>query len=57
MKPAITKMGHFPILITGFYLLTIVVKSSVLNVVGFLGPPPLYRNKVAAKVVGWFKSK
>ena len=55
MKLAITKMGHFPIIVNSFSLFTIVTKSSVLNVVAFL-VPPLHR-KFAAKVVGWFKSK
>ena len=56
MKPAITKMGHFPVILNSLQLFTIVAKSSVLNVVGFLDPP-LNRNKYTAKVVSWFKSK
>ena len=56
MNPAITKMRHFPIKVNNFWPFTIVAKSSVSNVVGFLDPP-LHRNKFAAKVVGWFKSK
>ena len=56
MKPARTKMGHFSIIVNDLKLFTIVAESSVLNVVGFLDPP-LHRNKFAAKVVGWFKSK
>ena len=55
-KPSITKMGHFLVIVNCFQLFTIVTKSSVLNVVGFLDLP-LHRSKSAAKVVGWFKSK
>ena len=52
MNPAITKMEHFVIIDNGFYLFAIVAKSSILNVVGFQGPP-LHCNKFAAKAVGW----
>ena len=52
MNPVITKMEHFMIIVKFFYLFAIVGKSSILNVVGFQGPP-LHCNKFAAKAVGW----
>ena len=52
MNPAITKMEHFVIIDNGFYLFAIVAKSSILNVVGFQGPP-LHCTKFAAKAVEW----
>ena len=56
MNQAITKMGHFLIIVNSFKLFTIVAKSSILNVEGFLDLP-LQCYKFAAKVIGWFKSK
>ena len=53
MNPAITKMDHFAMIVNNFYSITIVAKSSILNV-GFLDPP-LHYNKFAAKAVDWFK--
>ena len=54
MNPAITKMEHFAIIVNGFQPFEIVAKSSILNFVGFLGPP-LHFNKFALKAVGCFK--
>ena len=56
MNPVITKIEHFAVILNNFYPFGIVAKSSILNVVRFLGPL-LHCNKVAAKAVGWFKPK
>ena len=55
-EPRHTKMGNFPIIVNCFQLFTIVAKSSIIYVVGFLDPS-LHCNKFAAKAIGWFKSK
>ena len=54
MNPAITKMKHFEITVNSFQVFALVAMSSILNILGFLGPP-LHCNKFAAKAVGWFK--
>ena len=46
MSPTITKMEQFAILVNGFQSFTIVAKSHILTVVGFLDPT-LQCNKFA----------
>ena len=46
MSPTITKMEQFAILVNGFQSFTIVAKSPILTVVGFLDPS-LQCNKFA----------
>ena len=54
MNPVITKMEHFAIIVNNFWSLSIIVKSPIFNVVGFLDQP-LLCNKFAAK--NWSKPK
>ena len=56
MNPVITKMEQFTIIVNCFQPFAIVVKTSILNVVGFLDLP-LHCNKFAAKAVSRFKPK
>ena len=54
MKPVITNMEHFVIIVNGVQPFAIVTKSFILNVAGFLDPP-LHCNN-AAKAVDYVET-